>query len=94
MITGIPLVDGGIALALILLVLLLLPITWRLWRGPEAADRLQALEALTTVFIAIIVVLALVQQQPALIDAGLALALFAFVGTLAIARYLNEGRVF
>ncbi len=49
---------------------------------------------MTTVLIGIIVVLVLVQRSPFLIDVGIALAAFAFVGTLAIARYLSEGRLF
>ena len=46
------------------------------------------------VVIGIIVALSLNQRSTLLIDVGIALAAFSVVGTLAIARYLSEGRLF
>jgi multicomponent Na+:H+ antiporter subunit F len=92
--TGIALVDGGIFLALVVMVLLLVLCGYRVIRGPSPADRLQAIDAMTSVLIGIIIVLVLVQRSSLLIDVGIALAAFSFVGTVAIARYLSEGRMF
>lgn len=77
-----------------LMVLLLLPCAYRVFAGPTAADRLQAVDTITTLMIGIIVLLALVQQSSWLVDIGIALAAFGFIATLAISRYLAEGRVF
>lgn len=90
--------NGVVALlpdiGLLLLVLLLLPCVYRVIVGSSAADRLQAVDTITTLLIGIIVLLTLVQQAAWLVDIGIALAAFGFIATLAIARYLSEGRVF
>ncbi|MCC7452300.1 MAG: hypothetical protein IT324_33170 [Anaerolineae bacterium] len=88
------LVNVGVQAALVVMVLLLAISSYRVWRGPSPADRLQAIDAATTLLIAIIIVLALVQGTAMLIDVGIALAALGFVGTLAVARYLSEGKVF
>lgn len=81
-------------LALIVLVIALVPATYRIWTGPSAMERLQALDLTTNVFVGIIVVLGLVLDNAQMIDIGIALAAFSFVATLAIARYIAEGRFF
>lgn len=88
------LIDAGAQLALAVMVVLLFISTYRIWRGENPADRLQAIDAATTILVGIIVVLAVTQRSSMLIDVGIALAALSFVGTVAIARYLSEGRVF
>jgi multisubunit Na+/H+ antiporter MnhF subunit len=80
--------------ALVVMIVLMLPTTYRVWIGTTPADRLQAVDTLTTLLIGIIVVLGIVQGSVLLIDIGIALAAFSFVGAIAIARYLSEGKVF
>lgn len=80
--------------ALVILVLLLLPCAYRALAGPTPADRLQAIDTITTLLIGIILALTLVLGESLFVDVALALAAFAFVATLALARYLSEGRVF
>lgn len=80
--------------ALVILVLALVPATYRIWTGPSAMERLQALDLTTNLFIGVIVVLGLVLDNAQMIDIGIALAAFSFVATLAIARYIGEGRFF
>lgn len=87
-------VNANVQLALAVMVLLLVASTYRLWRGKNPAERLQAIDTATTILIGIIVLLALVQGTSMLVDVGIALAALGFVGTLAIARYLSEGKVF
>lgn len=76
-----------------LLIVLLVPCVYRLAIGPTPSDRLQALETLTTLLIGIIITLALVQASPLVLDIALVLAAFGFIGSLAIARYIAEGRM-
>ena len=80
--------------ALIVMVFLLIPCTYRVVVGPSTADRLQAIDTITTLLIGIVVLLAVVQDVPYLVDAAIALAAFSFIATMSIARYLCEGRVF
>jgi multisubunit Na+/H+ antiporter MnhF subunit len=82
----------GIQAALVVLVVLMIPCAYRAWIGPSAADRLQAIDAMTTLLIGIIIVLALLRDTAMFIDVALAIAAFAFIGTIALARYISEGR--
>ena len=80
--------------ALVILVVAIIPATYRIWTGPSAMERLQALDLATTVLIGIIVVVGLVLENGLMIDIGIALAAFSFVATLAFARFISEGRFF
>lgn len=88
------LVDAGVELALLTMVLLLLPLAYRVFAGPEPVDRLQAIDAINILLIGIIVLLVPAQGEPFLMNIGIALAAFSFVATVAISRYLCEGKVF
>lgn len=81
-------------IALIILVFLIVPCTYRVLAGPSPADRLQAIDTINTLLIGIIVMLAILQQSGFVVDIGIALAAFGFIGTLAFARYIRDGRVF
>lgn len=81
-------------IVLVVMVLMLALCTWRVAIGPSPADRLQAIDTTTNLLIGIIVVLALVQGRAFLVDVALALAAFGFVATVAISRYISEGRMF
>ncbi len=87
-------VQLGIQAALLVLVILILPCAYRAWVGPTVPDRLQAIDAITTLLIGIIVVLALLRNTAMFIDVAIALAAFSFIGTIALARYISEGRAF
>jgi len=84
----------GLQVGLVALVLMIVPCAYRVWVGPSAPDRLQAMDAITTLLIGIIIVLALLQGVSMFVDVALAIAAFAFIGTLALARYISEGKVF
>lgn len=87
-------VQSVVDIALLILVFLLIPCSYRVAVGPSPADRLQAIDTVTTVLAGIIVLLALVQGSSFLIDVGIALAAFSFIATMSIARFLSEGRMF
>ncbi|MBL8162496.1 MAG: pH regulation protein F [Anaerolineae bacterium] len=89
-----PLVNTAVQLGLIVMIILLMPATYRVVIGPHPSDRLQAIDTITTLLIGIIVLLGLLQGSALVIDVGIALAAFGFIGTLAVARYLSEGKVF
>jgi multisubunit Na+/H+ antiporter MnhF subunit len=86
--------DFSLNAGLFLMVVFLAIGSYRVWRGPTAADRLQAFELANTLLVGIIVLVGVVLENSLIIDVGIALAAFSFIGTLAIARYLAEGRVF
>lgn len=80
--------------ALLVLIVLIAPCAYRVWIGPSAPDRLQGIDAITTLLIGIIIVLALLRETAMFIDVAIAIAAFSFIGTLAMARYLAEGKAF
>lgn len=83
-----------LTLVLIVLVLLVLPCSWRIWRGPSTADRLLAIDLITTLLAGVMVVLALLFQQGMFLDVALALGILSFIGTIGISRFVAEGSVF
>jgi multicomponent Na+:H+ antiporter subunit F len=88
------LLDFILGAALVVMVLLLLLSTYRLWVGPSVMERLQAIDLVGNMFIGVIVVLGIVLENGQFIDISIALAAFSFVATLAIARFISEGRFF
>ena len=63
-------------------------------RARSLASRVLALDTLTLLLVAALVLVAHAQRAPAYLDAALALALLSFVGTLAAARYHGTRKVF
>jgi multicomponent Na+:H+ antiporter subunit F len=70
------------AVALLLLVTLALGLL-RIWRGPTVADRMLAAQLFGTTGVGLLLVLAELQQLPALRDVALVLALLAVMAVLA-----------
>lgn len=78
-------IAGAIALAAILLAFV------RMIKGPTAADRVVALDAMTIISISLIIFLAATLQRVIYIDIAMVYGLISFVGVVAIARYLERG---
>lgn len=66
---------------------------WRLARGPDAADRILALDTLTINAIALLVLFGVRAGSSAYFEAALILAVMGFVGTVALAKYLLRGDI-
>lgn len=62
----------------------------RALRGPTVPDRVVALDLLATVGLGMACSWAIGAGETALLDAALVLALLAFLGTVAFARYLER----
>ncbi|MGE0874969.1 MAG: K+/H+ antiporter subunit F [Burkholderiales bacterium] len=77
---------GSIAVALALSL-------WRLARGPDVPDRILALDAMYINAVAFIVLLGIRTGSAAYFEAALLIALFGFVATVALARYVARGDV-
>jgi multisubunit Na+/H+ antiporter MnhF subunit len=84
-------VNGGL-----LVMVALLPLAfYRVARpGQDAADRLVGVDMITNLLVGIVVLLAIVENTNTTIDIGIAVAALSFAGTVSIARYISEGRVF
>lgn len=63
----------------------------RLVIGPNTVDRVVAIDLLTIVTIALIVLLAHQAERYIYLDVALVYGLLSFLGVLAVARYLEKG---
>lgn len=76
-------VPVGILAGLMLLAMI------RLFKGPTPADRVVALDAINTLVVAAMILLAAAFKQVVFVDVAIVYALLSFVGTLYIAKYLG-----
>ncbi len=63
-------------------------------RAPKIPLRILGLDVVTTLLVGLLALFAGGRNSANYLDAALVLALLAFVGTLAAARYDAEGRIF
>lgn len=84
----------AINIAFIVHLVLVAVAVWRIWRGENVADRLIGVELITTLLMAILVLLALVQRDSIYIDIAIALAALGFVVTIALSKYLADEQMF
>lgn len=73
--------------------LALLLCLWRLLRGPEATDRVLALDTMYVNVVALVVLMGLRDGSRLFFEAALLIALLGFAGTVALARYLSRGDI-
>ena len=66
---------------------------WRLLRGPDATDRILALDTLYINAAALIVLYGIHIGRPDFFEAALLIALLGFVSTMALAKFLLRGDI-
>ncbi len=64
----------------------------RLVQGPTIPDRGAALDLIVNHIVGIIAIYVIVFDQPLLADAIIVISVLGFLGTVALARYIEEGR--
>ena len=64
----------------------------RLVRGPQAADRVVALDLISVLIVAFLAAYAVQAGDTSFLDVAIAYALVAFLGTVALARFLMRSR--
>ncbi len=63
----------------------------RMLKGPTAPDRAVALDTLSTVTVGLLVLLGYFYKRSVYLDVSLVYAVLIFVGSVAIARFLERG---
>lgn len=81
-------------IALVIHIIMIAVAVWRTWRGENAADRLIAVELTSTLLLAVLVILALIQRNSIYIDVALGAAAVLYIGTIALTRYIRDERIF
>ena len=64
---------------------------YRLIRGPHVVDRIIAMDLLASVLLGLALLRAIAREDVNLMNISLAIAVVVFVGTVAMARYLEKG---
>ncbi|MEA1898003.1 MAG: monovalent cation/H+ antiporter complex subunit F [Bacteroidota bacterium] len=62
---------------------------WRIIKGPTAADRVLALDTLTTISVSGMVLMAYVFNRFIYLDVALIYGVLGFIGVIVLARYLE-----
>lgn len=86
-------IDTASAIALGLFAAAMVLAAWRLLIGPDALDRLLALDTLYTNGMALVVVLGIRFRTQVFFEAALVIALLGFVATVFTARFIDRGDV-
>ena len=86
-----PLVSSVASGMMGVLFLAMLLALYRVIRGPTLPDRVIAVDLLTTIAVGIIALYSIETGQKVFLAAGIALALLAFLGTVALALYIRRG---
>ena len=81
-------------LALLVHIGLLAVVLSRVWRGENVIDRLMGADLLSTLTLAILVLVALIERDSIYIDVALGLAALGFIGIIALAKYVADEQMF
>ena len=87
------LLEFAVTFASLCFALAMLLATARLFRGPSAQDRVLALDVLYINGMLLLLVLGIRSLSSAYFDMALLIALFGFVSTVALAKFLLRGEV-
>ena len=80
----------GLLIAAIVLVVLAIALLYRIFRGPTAADRIAALDALDLLVSLALALYSLYTGRGIYLDIALVVALLGFVGTVFVGRYIER----
>lgn len=86
-----PVLETASTVSLFLLVGSMALASYRVARGPSLPDRIIALDLLASVVVGILSVHAIRSHEHVYMTAGIALALIAFIGTVALALFIRRG---
>ena len=85
--------DLAVTFASLCVIVAMLCALLRLFRGPSAQDRVLALDTLYLNGMLMLLILGIRSSSTMYFDIALLIALFGFVGTIALARFLLRGEV-
>ena len=69
-------------------------VVWRAWRGENSISRLMSLDLASTLTLAILVIMSIIQKNNLYIDVAIALAALSYISTVALAKFISDQKVF
>lgn len=85
--------DACVQIAGLMLAIAMACNLWRLFRGPDATDRVLALDTLYINAVALLVLTGISYGKLLFYEAAIIIALLGFVGTVSLAKYLLRGDI-
>jgi len=67
---------------------------WRAWRGENSISRLMGLDLASTLTLAILIIVSVIQQNNLFIDVAIAFAALSYISTVALAKFISDHKVF
>ncbi|MGM9929208.1 MAG: Na(+)/H(+) antiporter subunit F1 [Bacillus sp. (in: firmicutes)] len=83
--------ESIIVLALVCISISMLGLIYRVIKGPSIPDRVIALDALGINLISVIALISILLDTYAFLEVILLIGILAFIGTVAMAKYLEKG---
>ncbi len=81
---------GACQTAMVMLLAAMAMLLWRLAKGPAAADRVIAMDLMSVLVVAFLVILSIYTGKTTYLDVAIAYACIAFLGTIALARFIHR----
>lgn len=69
-------------------------VVWRAWRGENSVSRLMSLDLTSTLTLAILVIVSIIQKNNLYIDVAIVLAALSYISTVALAKFISDQKVF
>lgn len=73
--------------------LMTLAALWRVWRGENSAARLAGLDLVSTLTIAILVMISMIRQESIFVDVAIVVAALGYLSTVALSKYIADHRM-
>lgn len=73
---------------------MLMVCAWRVWRGENIIDRLIGLDVATILVLIVLVLIAIIENNPLFFDVAIGLAAMSAIATIALAKYIADQRMF
>jgi len=80
--------------ALLVHIGMVLVTVWRTWRGENIVDRLIGLDVSSTLVLAILVLIAILAGNSIYIDVAIGLAALSAIGSVSLAKFIADRRMF
>lgn len=79
-----------LSIVIVVLALSAILVLYRFIKGPKLPDRVTAIDLITTIVIAIIVVFSILWDSPNFFDVAMVLSLISFLGSMSYAFFLTK----
>ena len=74
--------------------LMALVAAWQTWRGANSIERLIGLDLASTLTLAVLVLVSIIQKNSIFMDVAIALAALSYLSTVVLAKFVSDHKVF